>query len=403
MVMACARENMYATGEACQVGRLRHRVQVGKLNTGDGEFRARQVAEGSVVPMKSGNADRGKGPWFMGVIQSDKTRRLAMSLSTPVLSVRKLQRTLYAKAKAQPDYRFYSLWDKIYRWDILHAAYLRCRKNKGSAGVDGQDFQQIESDGLLEWLAELEEDLRTGQYRAKPIRRVWIPKRNGKLRPLGISCIRDRVVQMAMNLVLMPIFESDFSDSQYAYRPKIDAKMAVRRVYFHISERGLSEVVDADLKDYFTTIPHRPLMKCVARRVCDRKVLSLIKQWLEVPVVEQVKHYTVHSREAAKTHRGIAQGNVISPLLANVYFRRFVLAWEKFGLDKRHQAQIVNYADDLVLCCAPGNGHAALDSMRTLMTRLGLQVNEEKTAVRLVAKESLDFLGYTIGRYYNRR
>jgi len=255
-----------------------------------------------------------------------RPERLAKSLLTPAVSVRKLQRTLYEKAKAQPEYRFYSLWDKIYRWDVLHAAYLRCRKNKGSAGVDGQSFQQIESDGLLSWLAELEEELRAGNYRAQPICRVWIPKRNGKLRPLGISCIRDRVIQMAVNLVLMPIFESDFSDCQYTYRPKIDAKMAVRRVYFHVSDRGLREVVDADLQDYFTTISHGPLMKCMSRRVSDGKVLNLIKHWLEVPVVEQVKHSTIYSREAARCHRGIAQGNVISPLLANLYFRRFVLA-----------------------------------------------------------------------------
>lgn len=327
---------------------------------------------------------------------------LAKGLPTPAVSVRKLQRALYAKAKAEPEYRFYSLWDKIYRSDVLDIAYQRCRKNKGSAGMDGQTFDDIESYGVADWLVELEEELRMGKYRAQPIRRVWIPKRNGKLRPLGIPCIRDRVVQMAANLVLQPIFESDFSPSQYAYRPRLDAKMAVRRVYFNVTQRGLTEVVDADLKDYFTTIPHGALMKCVARRVCDRKVLSLIKQWLEVPVVEKLKHYEVRSRQAAKTHRGIAQGSVISPLMANIYFRRFILAWEKFGLDRQHQAQIVNYADDLVLCCFPGNAQAALQSMRVLMSRLGLTVNEEKTAVRQLPQESLDFLGYTIGRKYNR-
>lgn len=250
----------------------------------------------------------------MGVFQSDKTMEIGMSLSTPVVSVRKLQRALYAKAKAEPHYRFYSLWDKVYRADVLAIAYQRCRSNRGSAGIDGQTFEDIESYGVVGWLAELEDQLRTGKYRAQPIRRVWIPKRNGKRRPLGISRIRDRVVQMAMNLVLLPIFESDFSPSQYAYRPKLDAKMAVRRVYFHVTERRLTEVVDADLKDYFTTIPHGALMKCVSRRVCDRNVLNLIKQWLEIPVVEKVKHYSINSRQAAKAHRGIAQGNVISPL-----------------------------------------------------------------------------------------
>ena len=208
--------------------------------------------------------------------------------------------------------------------------------------------------------------------------------------------------QMAVNLVLLPIFETDFSSSQYAYRPKLDAKMAVRRVYFHVAERGLTEVVDADLQDYFNTIPHGGLMRCVARRVCDRAVLSLIKQWLEVPVIEKTKRGPIRSCQAAKTHRGTPQGGVISPLLANLYFRRFVLAWEKFGLDRQHQAQVVNYADDLVLCCAPGNGAAALQSMRRIMSRLGLTVNEEKTAVRQLPQESLDFLGYTVGTQYNR-
>ena len=178
--------------------------------------------------------------------------------------------------------------------------------------------------------------------------------------------------------------------------------MAVRRVYFHVAERGLTEVVDADLQDYFNTIPHGGLMRCVARRVCDRAVLSLIKQWLEVPVIEKTKRGPIRSCQAAKTHRGTPQGGVISPLLANLYFRRFVLAWEKFGLDRQHQAQVVNYADDLVLCCAPGNGAAALQSMRRIMSRLGLTVNEEKTAVRQLPQESLDFLGYTVGTQYNR-
>lgn len=327
---------------------------------------------------------------------------LALSLSTSSVTVRKLQRTLYAKAKAEPDFRFYSLWDKVYRVDVLEIAYQRCRRNKGSAGVDGQTFESIESQGVETWLAELEDRLRKGSYEPQPLRRVWIPKKNGKLRPLGIPCIGDRVVQMAMNLVLMPIFESDFKRCQFAYRPKVDAKMAVRSVYFHVSQRGLTEVVDADLKDYFTSIPHGALMKCIARRVCDGAILGLIKRWLEVPVIEKTKFGPVHSCQSRKTHRGTPQGGVISPLLANIYFRRFILAWEKFGLDCQHQSQIVNYADDLVLCCAPGNGEAALESMNNVMSRLGLTVNSEKTSVVHLPEESLDFLGYTIGRQFNR-
>ena len=182
-----------------------------------------------------------RGPGLRERFKVTRPWGLAESLLTSAVSVRKLQRTLYAKAKAEPSYRFYSLWDKIYRSDVLEVAYRRCRKNKGSAGVDGQTFEQIESHGVEAWLVELGDGLRTGTYRPQPLRRVWIPKRNGKQRPLGIPCIRDRVVQMAVNLVLLPIFETDFSSSQYAYRPKLDAKMAVRRVYFHVAERGLTD------------------------------------------------------------------------------------------------------------------------------------------------------------------
>lgn len=344
-----------------------------------------------------------RSPGLQECIEVTRPRGLALSLLTPEKAVRKLQRALYVKAKAEPDFRFYSLWDKVYRSDVLQIAYRRCRRNNGSPGIDGETFESIDSQGVETWLAELEERLRIGSYEPQPLRRVWIPKRNGKLRPLGIPCICDRVVQMAMNLVLLPIFESDFKRCQFAYRPKVDAKMAVRGVYFHVTQRGLSEVVDADLKDYFTTIPHGALMKCIARRVCDGKILRLLKRWLEVPVIEQSKRGPVCTRQSMKTHRGTPQGGVISPLLANIYFRRFILAWEKFGLDRQHQAQIVNYADDLVLCCSPGNGDAALESMNTIMSRLGLTVNREKTSVVRLPEESLDFLGYTIGKQYNRR
>jgi RNA-directed DNA polymerase len=316
--------------------------------------------------------------------------------------VRKLQTSLHAKAKAEPSFRFYSLWDKVTRDEILELAYRRCRANGGAAGVDGESFARIEAHGLGRWLGNLQEELRSKRYAPAPLLRVWIPKRQKGERPLGIPTIRDRVVQMAVLLVLGPIFEADLLDQQYGFRVGLDAKMAVRRVFFHLTQHGRREVVDADLRDYFNTIPHGPLLKCVARRVADGSVLSLIKRWLTVPVMERAGAGWRRTTEAKDRRRGTPQGGVISPLLANLYFRRFVLAWRQFGLETQLGAQIVNYADDLVLCCRPGNGKVALGQMRQLMERLGLTVNEEKTRLVEVGAERFDFLGYTFGRFVTR-
>lgn len=326
-----------------------------------------------------------------------------MSLPTPKLSVQKLQAALQAKAKADAGFRFYSLWDKIYRIDVLAEAYRRCRANGGAPGADGVTFQEIEALGVEAWLASLQEELRHKTYRAQPLLRVWIPKSNGGQRPLGIPCLCDRVVQMATLLVIGPIFETDLCDEQYGFRPGVDAKTAIRRVYYHLTDYGLREVVDADLSDYFNTIPHGPLLRCVSRRITDGQVLSLIRQWLRTPVVERKGSSERRTTEAADKHRGTPQGGVISPLLANLYFRRFVLAWKQFGYERKLQARIVNYADDLVICCRPGNGPQAMTAFRELMTRLGLTVNERKTRLVTVPEERFDFLGYTIGRFYGHQ
>src|ERR1700756_1267023 len=179
-----------------------------------------------------------------------------MSLLTPSITVKTLQTLLQAKAKAEPSFRFYTLWDKICRADVLHEAYRRCRSNAGAPGVDGQTLEKVESHGLDAWLGKLREELLSGRYVPKPLLRVWIPKSNGGQRPLGIPTICDRVVQMAVVLVIGPIFEADMLPQQYGFRPGVDAKMAVRRVYWHVTQQGRSEVVDADLRDYFTSIPH---------------------------------------------------------------------------------------------------------------------------------------------------
>ena len=269
------------------------------------------------------------------------------NLSTPK-TVQKLQKALHAKAKAEAGYRFYALYDKISREDILARAYAQCCSNKGAPGIDGQDFADIETYGVERWLGELALALREENYRPDPIRRVFIPKANGKLRPLGISTVRDRVCMTAAMLVLEPIFEADLPPEQYAYRPGRNAQQAVIKVE-GLLFRGHPEVVDADLADYFGSIPHAELLKSVARRIVDRRVLHLIKMWLECPVEEtDDRGRKTRTTEVRDNRRGIPQGSPISPLLANIYMRRFVVGWKKLGLEQRLGSRIVTYADDRV-------------------------------------------------------
>src|SRR3954451_6292026 len=343
-----------------------------------------------------------RGPDLRQASKVTRPRGLAQGPATPRERVRKLQISLHAKAKAEPAFRFYTLWDKVCRADVLEEAYRACHRNGGSAGVDRMTFDQITAYGRERWLEELRQELRAGEYRPQPLLRVWIPKSNGGQRPLGVPCIRDRVVEMAALLVLSPIFEADLLRNQYGFRPGLDAKMAVRQAFWHVRDRGPSEVVDADLSDYFSSIPHGPLMRCVSRRVADGTLLSVIKSWLMAPVVERDQRTTRCTTEAKDEHRGTPQGSPISPLLANLYFRRFLLAWERFGHRRRLDAHVVNYADDLVICCRPGNGPAALATMRQLTTRLGLTVNEAKTRLTRLPTGSFDFLGYTVGRFYGK-
>ena len=324
-----------------------------------------------------------------------------MNLQPPV-KTRKLQEALHAKAKEAPGYRFYLLYDKVYREDVLAHAYRRCRSKGGAPGVDGERFEDIESSGVERWLSERADELRQKTYRPQAVRRVYIPKPDGKKRPLGIPTIRDRVVQMAAVLVLEPIFEADLLPEQYAYRPGRNALDAVKQVHALLTT-GYTEVVDADLSAYFDSIPHAELMKSVARRVSDRHLLHLIKMWLESPVEETDErgrpHRTTRNRDEG---RGTPQGAPISPLLANLYMRRFVLGWKALGHEQRFQARIVNYADDFVICCR-GSAQDARQAMQVVMDRLGLTVNEAKTRVCHVPADSFDFLGYTIGQCYSTR
>ena len=317
-----------------------------------------------------------------------------MSLETPS-KIQMLQNKLYRKAKDEPDYRFYLLYDKMYREDILLYAYELAKSNQGAAGVDGETFAAIESRGLGKWLAGIRNELRTRTYQPQPVRRVMIPKPGGGERPLGIPTIRDRVVQTAAKLVLEPIFEAEMEPCAYGYRPKRSAQDAIRKVH-QLLCAGYTEVVDADLSKYFDTIPHSDLMKSVARRIVDRDVLRLIKAWLKVPVEERDEKGNRRLTGGQKHSCGTPQGGVISPLLANLYMNRFLKFWRITERGKAFRAQLINYADDFVILSCR-HAAEARDWTRQAMARLRLTLNEAKTKLREARQESFDFLGYTFG------
>lgn len=343
----------------------------------------------------------GRSPGSRKTLEEARDRRLVLNLQTPE-SVQKLQNALHAKAKGASGFRFYALYDKVYRDDILAFAYRLARSNGGAAGVDGQDFAAIEAFGVERWLGELAQTLKEKTYRTQAVRRVYIPKADGKQRPLGIPTVRDRVVQTAAVLVLTPIFEADLDPHQYAYRPGRSALDAVRQVH-RLLNTGHTEVVDADLTDYFGSVPHAELMRCLARRIVDRQLLALLKQWLVMPVDEDDgRGGTKRSTVAKDAKRGTPQGAPISPLLSNLYMRRFLLGWKMLGLERKLRAKIVCYADDFVILCR-GPAAPAAAAMRRMMQALKLTVNEAKTHTRRLPAERFDFLGYTFGRCYSAK
>ncbi len=318
-----------------------------------------------------------------------------MSLATPP-KLRRLQEALYTKAKQEPAYRFYLLYDKVSRADILAHAYALSKQHGGAPGVDGVTFEDIEAAGVERWLAAVGEALRTETYRAQPVRRVLIPKPGGTgERPLGIPVIQDRVVQTAALLILQPIFEADLEPTAYGYRPGRTALEAVQEVHRAVCA-GHTEVIDGDVSEYFDTIPHADLMKSLARRISDRRMLRWLKMWLKTPVAEQTADGGWRVSGGKRATRGTPQGGVVSPLLANVYMNRYLKVFRLRGLDRRYGARLVNYADDFVVLCRTGAAEVLAQSRRWF-THMGLTLNEQKTRVCDGRREAFTFLGYTFG------
>ncbi len=303
------------------------------------------------------------------------------------------QRKLHEKAKAEPKFRFYSLYDKCYRMEVLVAAYRKAEANGGTSGVDGETFEDVERKGVASYLAELQLEMKERRYVPKPVRRVYIPKANGKQRPLGIPTIRDRIVQTAFLLILEPIFEADFAASSFGFRPEKSAHDAIREVYKYLNW-GCTEVYDVDLMQYFDTVDHAKLMKLVARRIVDSQVLHVIKQWLSCGYIEEGQH--------RQTKRGTPQGGVVSPLLANIYLNPVDQAFERrrLGSMSKGSIHLVRFADDLVIL-AQRNLEDGIALLGHYLDRLGLTLNLEKTRrLRLDIGASMDFLGF---RFQNVR
>ena len=317
-----------------------------------------------------------------------------MSLATPS-KLRRLQEALYTKAKQERAYRFYLLYDKVYRADILAHAYALSRQHGGAPGVDGVTFEDIDAAGVERWLAAVQEGLQMETYRAQPVRRVLIPKPGGGERPLGIPTIRDRVVQTAALLIVQPIFEADLEPTAYGYRPGRSALEAVQEVHRALCA-GHTEVIDADVSKYFDTVPHCDLMTSLARRISDRKMLRLLKMWLKAPVAEPAAGGGWRFSGGKRATRGTPQGGVVSPLLANLYMNRYLKVFRLRGLDRRYGARLVNYADDFVVLCRYGAPEVLAQSRRWF-AQMGLTLNEQKTRVCEGRRESFSFLGYTFG------
>lgn len=325
-----------------------------------------------------------------------------MLLATPN-TIRTLQRKLYAKAKQEPAYRFYALYDKVYREDVLSHAWRLVRANRGSPGIDGISFEAIENViGVGTLLRELARDLKDKTYQAQPVKRVMIPKADGSLRALGIPTIRDRVAQMAVKLIIEPIFEADFCAHSYGFRPKRSAHDAVDDIA-NTLWAGYTHVIDADLSKYFDSIPHAKLLSVVAERIVDGGILHLIKLWLKAPIIGEDDNGVRKSVGGGKAKRkGTPQGGVVSPLLANCYLHILDRIWQRHHLKGKLKAHLVRYADDFVVLCR-GGVQEVLQVVRHILSRLDLSLNEAKTHIVDATAASFDFLGFSIRMSRGRR
>ena len=351
--------------------------------------------------------ERREGTWINANVNSEgsgdgrsEAERLFERIATPK-KIQKLQRTLYRKAKAEPKYRFYSLYGELLRKDLLETAMASVANNNGAAGVDGQTCEVYLQSGEAweQWREALLEELRTKNYRPSPVRRVYIPKGDGKLRPLGIPTVKDRVVQTAVSLLMLPILEADSHPNSYAYRPKRGAHQAMDAIRMAML-KGRVEVIDADLSGYFDSIPHGRLLRIVALRVSDGAILKLIKGWLRAPIVEPQAGNQTGGGGSSTNLRGTPQGGVISPLLANAYLNG--LDWQ---VNERCELKpvMVRYADDFVILSRPGEGPELLERLKRWLGPRGLVLNEKKTRLVDIRQEGIKFLGFALTWRRGRR
>ena len=304
-------------------------------------------------------------------------------------SIRQFQRKIYQKAKQEKEYRFYSLIDKVVRIDFLEEAYRRVKEKDGSPGIDNETFEEIEKKGLGEYLEKLSKEIKGEIYKPSPVKRVYIEKANGKLRPLGIPTIRDRIAQMSCKIVIEPIFEARFEENSHGFRPKRSAKGAIKEIHSKILTERKKEVYDGDISKYFDNIIHEPLLKLINREITDRKILRLIKLWLTTPVMEEGK--------LMKSLKGTPQGGVISPLLANIYLNELIKEVNREGsIFQKRKITIVTYADDFVLL-GTRIGKEVIEELRRLLKIMGLELNEEKSKLINVFEGRFKFLGFEIG------
>ena len=332
--------------------------------------------------------------------RTDGSRDLPTEATSEKMTrVRKLQRTLYRQAKSKPKWRAWSLYGDLYSRDILEEALWKVISNGGGPGIDGMRVEDLRDDESIreQWLTKLQRELKDKGYKSSPIKRVYIPKGNGKMRPLGIPTVRDRVVQQGVKLLLEPIFEADFHENSYAYRPKKNAHQAINKIDETL-RGGRIEVIDADLSGYFDTIPHTQLMRLIKRRVSDGAILKLIKAWLRAEIVEEDRESG--KKRTMKNRCGTPQGGVISPLLANIYLDDLDKA---VNMGKKMKAVMVRFADDFLILCQKGKGKQVYEQLKKWLERRELKLNEEKTKMVNMLHEKIEFLGFRMMRRKSRR